>query len=88
MNHHYNISDEQTKEYWINTLSSYLEIQNKLIIDLLRSILTPQIETLQTPPTARDDAFESIDEYYERMFLASMGDLERQKETKKQFNSG
>ena len=44
MNHHYNISDEQTKEYWINTLSSYLEIQNKLIIDLLRSILTPQIE--------------------------------------------
>jgi hypothetical protein len=40
------------------------------------------------PPTARDDAFESIDEYYERIFLASMGDLERQKETKKQFNSG
>jgi hypothetical protein len=89
MKHHYNISDEHTKEYLINTLSSYLEVQNKLIIDLLRSITTPQIETLQTPPTARDDTFESIDEYYERIFLASIGDLEyEQKEAKKQFNSG
>ena len=87
MEQHSNISGFHAKGGWISNSSSHPEIQNQWIANFVESIssLKKQIEVLQSLLAARGDA-ESIDEYYERVFLASMYKDESREQANKSQN--